>query len=218
MSPHTFYSTELFEIHPDITNASTLDAAFYTDERYFELSKEKIFARSWQFLGKAADLETLTPATILPGVLDEPVLLVKTDEGLRCLSNVCTHRGKVLVEAPCQADLIRCGYHGRRFGLDGKFLSMPEFVGVSDFPSEADDLRQVPIAVRRGFIFAAPEPRISFEDLVEEAAVRFADDHFEADGLCLSETRTYEIEAHWALYCENYLEGFHIPFVHKALN
>jgi choline monooxygenase len=26
------------------------------------------------------------------------------------------------------------------------------------------------------------------------------------------------VNAHWALYCENYLEGFHIPFVHKSLN
>ncbi|MDA0196038.1 MAG: hypothetical protein O2951_13505 [Bacteroidetes bacterium] len=31
-------------------------------------------------------------------------------------------------------------------------------------------------------------------------------------------SRDYEIKAHWALYCDNYLEGFHIPFVHKALN
>ena len=30
--------------------------------------------------------------------------------------------------------------------------------------------------------------------------------------------KDYEIKAHWALYCENYLEGFHIPFVHKSLN
>ena len=36
--------------------------------------------------------------------------------------------------------------------------------------------------------------------------------------LCLTETREYDVAAHWALYCENYLEGFHIPFVHKALN
>ncbi len=26
------------------------------------------------------------------------------------------------------------------------------------------------------------------------------------------------MKAHWALYCENYLEGFHIPFVHAGLN
>ena len=30
--------------------------------------------------------------------------------------------------------------------------------------------------------------------------------------------RDYEVAAHWALYVENYLEGFHIPFVHPALN
>jgi len=30
--------------------------------------------------------------------------------------------------------------------------------------------------------------------------------------------RTYEVKAHWALYCDNYLEGFHIPFVHKELD
>ena len=26
------------------------------------------------------------------------------------------------------------------------------------------------------------------------------------------------MEANWALYCENYLEGFHIPFVHGSLS
>ena len=26
------------------------------------------------------------------------------------------------------------------------------------------------------------------------------------------------INANWALYCDNYLEGFHVPFVHKDLN
>ena len=26
------------------------------------------------------------------------------------------------------------------------------------------------------------------------------------------------MKANWALYCDNYLEGFHIPFVHSGLN
>jgi choline monooxygenase len=30
--------------------------------------------------------------------------------------------------------------------------------------------------------------------------------------------QAFEVQANWALYCENYLEGFHIPFVHPALN
>ncbi|MFZ9028622.1 MAG: SRPBCC family protein, partial [Crocinitomicaceae bacterium] len=28
----------------------------------------------------------------------------------------------------------------------------------------------------------------------------------------------YLVNCHWALYCDNYLEGFHIPFVHEDLN
>jgi choline monooxygenase len=26
------------------------------------------------------------------------------------------------------------------------------------------------------------------------------------------------VRGHWALYCDNYLEGFHIPFIHAGLN
>ena len=30
--------------------------------------------------------------------------------------------------------------------------------------------------------------------------------------------KDYTVNANWALYCDNYLEGFHIPFVHEDLN
>ena len=30
-------------------------------------------------------------------------------------------------------------------------------------------------------------------------------------------SKEYIIDANWALYCDNYLEGFHIPFIHKDL-
>ncbi len=133
-----------------------------------------------------------------------------------CLSNVCTHRGKILVEESCEAKLIRCGYHGRRFSLEGKFLSMPEFDGVEDFPSESDNLRQVPFRNRAGFMFASIDPVAEFETFVDDAAVRLED--VEPQGLALASTREYEVNAHWALYCENYLEGFHIPYVHHSLN
>ncbi|MFM9902937.1 MAG: aromatic ring-hydroxylating oxygenase subunit alpha [Pyrinomonadaceae bacterium] len=208
----------IFEIDPDIRKAKTLASDFYTDPAYFELSREKIFARSWQFLGRADEVESLKPATILPGFLDEPVLLVKTSEWLTCLSNVCTHRGKILVEEPCHADLIRCNYHGRRFLLSGEMLSMPEFEGVENFPCESDNLRQLAFAARQGFMFASLDPVDTFEAFVSDVAVRFADDNYEANDLRLTSTREYEVNAHWALYCENYLEGFHIPYVHHALN
>ena len=205
-----------FSIDENIRRAHTLASDFYTDPAYFELSKERIFARTWQFLGHSDEFDGLKPSTILPGFLDEPVLLVKTDESLTCLSNVCTHRGKILVEEPCRANLIRCAYHGRRFSLDGKFLSMPEFEGVENFPAESDNLRRLAFSVRGGFMFASIDPVDAFAAFADDAAERLGD--LEPKGLRLTATRKYEVNAHWALYCENYLEGFHIPYVHRGLN
>ena len=31
-------------------------------------------------------------------------------------------------------------------------------------------------------------------------------------------SKEYLVHAHWVLYCDNFLEGFHIPFIHKDLN
>ncbi len=208
----------MLEVDPDIRKAKTLASDFYTDPEYFDLSKEKIFVKSWQFLGHAGEFTGLYPTTILKGSIDEPVLVVKTDDQLNCLSNVCTHRGKILVEKPCEADLIRCGYHGRRFSLDGKFLSMPEFEGVENFPCEDDNLRQLPFAVRQGFMFVSLDPVDTFGAFVGDVAARFTDDNYDSSALRLTERREYGVDAHWALYCENYLEGFHIPYVHQALN
>lgn len=206
----------MFKIDPDIRKAITLASDFYTDGAYFELSKAKIFARTWHFLCSGNDFEALQPLTILPGVLDEPVLLAKDGDVTRCLSNVCTHRGKILVNEPCRANLIRCGYHGRRFSLDGKFLSMPEFEGVEDFPSARDDLKSLPFAEWNGLLFAAIEPRDSLDVFVGDAATRL--ENVNDREFKLMAAREYEVNAHWALYCENYLEGFHIPYVHKSLN
>ena len=162
----------IFEVDPDILKARTLASEFYTDDRWFELSKEKIFARSWQLVaGPELDAD-LTPVTLLPGFLDEPLLISKHGGDLKCLSNVCTHRGKILVDEPSTASLIRCSYHGRRFSLDGKLLSMPEFDGVEDFPSESDNLKPVAFAERAGFKFASLDPAAPFEDFVNERIIK----------------------------------------------
>jgi len=58
------------------------------------------------------------------------------------------------------------------------------------------------------------DPFESFEDVL--SGVDASD--FAYDELKLTSTKTYDVDAHWALYCENYLEGFHIPYVHKSLN
>jgi choline monooxygenase len=95
---------------------------------------------------------------------------------------------------------------------------MPEFSKVKDFPGAADDLRSLPLFQWGKFLFATignpPEGSVLFSDMMQRMSWLPLDDfHFRAD---LS--NDFEVNANWALYCENYLEGFHIPFVHSGLN
>ena len=50
-----------------------------------------------------------------------------------------------VVYEPCKLNQLRCKYHGRLFSLDGKFISMPEFKEVENFPTEADNLHSLPV-------------------------------------------------------------------------
>ena len=212
----------MYDIDPDIAVAATLPGAFYSDERAFAALRERVFTRTWQWLGTLEELderESLAPCTLLPGHLDEPLLLARDAQGtLRCMSNVCTHRGNILVAAACRAKQIRCGYHSRRFDLAGRMTFMPEFQEARGFPSPADDLPQVAFAQWAGHGFASLAPAAPFEAFLGDMAARMASEPLARMRHEPARDRDYEVAAHWALYVENYLEGFHIPFVHPGLN
>src|ERR1700740_2509427 len=136
-----------FFVDSNIAKAKTLDTAFYTDKDVFEQCREKIFAPSWQFIGDeelVKDKGDVYPFTLFPGYIDEPLLLTKDKTGtVNILSNVCTHRGNLIADKACNANNLRCRYHGRMFSLDGKFVSMPEFKEVENFPTKDDDLHSL---------------------------------------------------------------------------
>jgi choline monooxygenase len=210
-------------VAPDVSVAQTIDKAFYLDAEVWALARERVFARSWHWLGPepaTQDAGTLVPHTLLPGLLDEPVLLARDAAlTLRALSNVCTHRVRLLVEAPCRADHIRCAYHSRRFELDGTLRFMPGFEGVQNFPAASDHLPQLPLQLLAGHAFAAlPAPWLPFDAWAGDMAERLAWLPMHQWLPDPGRSRSYEFDAHWALYVENYLEGLHIPFVHPALN
>jgi choline monooxygenase len=209
-------------IDPDIAVAQTLPGAFYSDAAAFARLRDRVFARTWQWLGPLDDVaqpESLSPRDLLPGFLDEPLLLARDAGGtLRCLSNVCTHRGNLLVREACRAKQIRCGYHSRRFDLAGKMTFMPEFREARGFPRPEDDLPEVAFGDWAGQALASLDPAAPLDAFLGDARASLSADPVERLAHDPSRDREFEVKAHWALYVENYLEGFHIPFVHPALN
>ncbi|HYV44301.1 MAG TPA: aromatic ring-hydroxylating dioxygenase subunit alpha [Myxococcaceae bacterium] len=209
-------------IDPDVARAHTLPAEVMHDPARHRQIVERVFARSWQFAGDersmAAAPGSAHPFTLLPGCLDEPLYLARDPEGrLHCRSNACTHRGNLVVSAPCEASVLRCRYHGRRFKLDGTFLSMPEFEGVEGFPSPRDHLARVQLAKVGTLLFASLAPASPLETALAPLQARLQALPLQRAELDPASVKHFEIDASWILYCDNYLEGFHIPYAHPSL-
>src|SRR4051812_10793190 len=90
-----------FEIDPDISVARTLPARVYSDPEIFDAARELVFARTWHYAAHDDVVRVagqVSPFTLVPGALDEPLLLTRdSSDTVRCVSNVCTHRGTLVV-------------------------------------------------------------------------------------------------------------------------
>lgn len=214
--PNSFY------IDPDISKAETLPASFYRDQAVFDQLRDEIFLKSWQWIGDESLVplpEHCHPFVLLDHYLTEPMLLVRNGQDeIKCFTNVCTHRGNLVAQYAGKIKKLTCMYHGRRFDLDGKFQHMPEFREAEDFPRVCDSLHQFAVEKLGPHLFVGLDPIFDLKSTFQTMQERIGFlplDEFKFDP---SLSKDYLVNAHWALYCDNYLEGFHIPFVHNDLN
>ena len=128
-------------------------------------------------------------------------------------------RGNILIDEPCIINnRIVCGYHGRQFDACGKFKFMPKTEGMQNFPTEQENLSEIPTARWRQFVFTSLSPELKFSELINDIENRVGWMPIESFKLREDLSKVYFVDANWALYCDNYLEGFHIPFIHEGLN
>jgi choline monooxygenase len=187
----------------------------WRDSSFQEAFLERVIVPGWHLL--TDDRAVRAPgswatATLLPGCLDEPVLLTFDGERLRGFANVCTHRLARLADGAGTGRTLVCPYHARSFALDGTCRGQPHL----GRPTPADDL--VPLAVARwnGLIFASLGPAVPFDrafgPLGERLGVLDLTDGAVEDG------PDYVVEGPAVAWIENYLEGLHLPWVHPALD
>ena len=158
-------SSNRFFVDPDITKAETLPSSFYTDSTIFEKLKS-IFLNSYHFVG---DINLIPlpgqsyPFVLLESYLNEPLVLVRNNEDeINCFSNVCTHRGNIVVQNPGKLRNLQCLYHGRIFDLNGQFKRMPEFENVQNFPRACDNLHKFDVKCLGPFIFCGLSQNLDF--------------------------------------------------------
>ena len=205
--------------HRDIARASTPSSDFYLDPARLRKERVRIFHRSWQYAGHAAQLPN-AGSHLAVDVQGEPLILLRdASDSLRALSNVCRHRAGPLVTGAGQCRLLQCRYHGWTYELDGRLRRAPEMAGAVDFDPQKVCLPQARVASLGPLLFvnldAAAE---GFASVLGEIHDEIAERQIDLARFRLLYRKDYVVRCNWKLYVDNYLEGYHIPLVHPALH
>lgn len=194
----------------------------YTSDDFWRRECGVLFPNSWVFAGFAHELATTGDARPVT-VAGQPILLVRNREGaIRAFHNVCRHRGVQLVAAPANVGrMIRCPYHSWVYGLDGDLRSTPCFGGAKSHDVEGFDrgehgLVPVRMAIWHDWIFVnLSGDAEDFDAFIAPLAGRL-------DGLDLDRLTPVgivdfgEIATNWKFLMENFIEPYHVQFVHRT--
>ena len=219
MSPHNGSFPPLkaadLRVRP-LARAETIPSAWYTDPRFHALDRDAIFATTWQYVADSHQLAQ--PGDhVIAEVAGEPIIVVRGKDGaLRAFFNVCRHRGGPLAMKDGNADMLICKYHGWTYRLDGVLRGVPHFNRVELFDKRDYGLTPVHLAEWEGLVFVnlAERPR-PLETYLQDIRERVAPTRI--GKLAFARRVDYDVRANWKVYVDNYLEGYHVPYVHPEL-
>ena len=211
-----------YDPNAPLEQAATIPAAWYTDERIYNLEVPAVFASSWQFAARLDQL-TLPGNYVTADVGGEPIVIVRgSDNTLRGFYNVCRHHAAaVMTEPEGKASQLRCPYHGWTYSLAGELKGTPDFAGVCNFDRSTNGLVPIDLGEWEKWVFIRLrpfDPQASLQnllgaDLIEQIRpLKLQELHW-------LERRHYTFDCNWKVFVDNYLDGgYHVPHLHKGLD
>lgn len=201
-----------------LAQAETIPSRWYTDAQFFDIERDALFLRSWQYVGAESQIPYPGDYT-LATVADNPLIIVRSQEGtVQAFYNVCRHRGGPLAIERCgNVRVLQCKYHGWTYCLDGSLRGVPRFDRTELFNKK--DYGLIPVEVRswQGLLFVRLESGgVELDTLLSGIAERIMPQKL--DTLVFYRRVEYDVACNWKVYVDNYLEGYHIPLVHPELH
>ena len=194
----------------------------YTDDVFWKKECNTVLSDDWLFVGLVHELKN--PGDIIPlSIAGKPIFLVKDLENkISTFHNVCSHRCLKLVdEKKNVGKIIKCPYHAWSYNLKGQLKAAPHIGGTNQHKPEGFDLldhglKPIRTHIWHDWIFINFNGKAKkFEEYAKPLIKRFND----IDLTKLNYVATLDfgkINTNWKFLIENFIEPYHVQFVHKT--
>jgi phenylpropionate dioxygenase-like ring-hydroxylating dioxygenase large terminal subunit len=149
-------------------------------------------------------------------IAGESIIVIRTEDGVHAVHNVCVHRGRALREPGLgHATTFRCPFHHWEYELDGRVRSIPD-AGAFDRSASGLRLKRVAAEVFEGLVWVSfapnPEPLDRFFGPLAERIAAYGFERY-----ALVEDNSLEVECNWKVAADAFNEAYHLRAIHPQL-
>ena len=198
-----------------------LPSQAYTDKDFWIKESNTVFKNNWVFVGFAHELKNV--GDVIPlNIANQPILLLKNLKGsILAFHNVCSHRCLKLIDNKKNVGkIVTCPYHAWSYDLEGNLVSSPHFGGTNNhnpngFDRKKNGLKSIRIKIWNDWIFINLSNKApAFEKYASSLINQLKDINLKNVNP-VGSLDFGEIKTNWKFLIENFIEPYHVQFVHR---
>jgi len=209
------------EIKDDLSEPVTIGVDAYLSEEYARAERDRLWRKVWQQVGRVEEIPEVG-SYLTYDILDDSILIVRSAaEKIRAYYNVCSHRGRRLVDTPQGAKRacgrkhqFVCGFHSWSYNLEGQcthVLNKEDWKGT--LTNERTRLGEVKVDTWGGWVWINLDPNCEpLRNYLEPAATML--DPFELQNMRCRWRRWIVFDCNWKVAMEAFAETYHVPGTH----
>ncbi len=182
-----------------------LPVDWYFDSRILDLERRLLFDQGAGYVGHAMMVPNVGDYYV-PGWMNNAKVLVRNENGIELLSNVCRHRQSLLLKGRGNTKNIVCPIHRWTYDINGKLLGAPHFP-----ENPCLNLGHTPLHNWNGLLFTGKR------DVAHDMACLGVLKNFDFSGYVLERVQIEEYACNWKTFIEVYLEDYHVESYHPGL-
>ena len=178
---------------------------WYFDPKVLEVEQRLLFEQGPGYVGHELMVPNLGDYHALESQ-DNARMLVRNENGVELLSNICRHRQAIMLTGRGSAKNIVCPLHRWTYKTNGELLGAPHFP-----QNPCLHLNKKPLQNWKGLLFSGQR------DIAKDLAAIPAFDEIDFSGYVLDRVEVDEYAFNWKTFIEGYLEDYHVVPYHPGL-